>query len=293
MEVQVNKVERLDKYLAENTDMSRSTIEKMIKEDYIYVNNKVVKASYKLKLTDIITIKEGYVEVPDILPTKMPLDIVYEDKDLMIINKPSGLVVHPGSGNFNNTLVNGLMAYTKALSDGEAEFRPGIVHRIDKDTSGLIIIAKNNIMHEELSKMFKAHTIKREYIALLVGELPHNTMTIDAPIGRDPKYRQKMAVTSINSKNAITHVTVLKRYQGYTLVKCLLETGRTHQIRVHMKYIGYPVFNDPVYSNKTIDDFGQFLHSYSVDFIKPITGEHIHFECPLPKQFEDFINTLN
>lgn len=293
MEVQVNKVERLDKYLAENTDMSRSTIEKMIKEDYIYVNNKVVKASYKLKLTDIITIKEGYVEVPDILPTKMPLDIVYEDKDLMIINKPSGLVVHPGSGNFNNTLVNGLMAYTKDLSDGEAEFRPGIVHRIDKDTSGLIIIAKNNIMHEELSKMFKAHTIKREYIALLVGELPHNTMTIDAPIGRDPKYRQKMAVTSINSKNAITHVTVLKRYQGYTLVKCLLETGRTHQIRVHMKYIGYPVFNDPVYSNKTIDDFGQFLHSYSVDFIKPITGEHIHFECPLPKQFEDFINTLN
>jgi 23S rRNA pseudouridine1911/1915/1917 synthase len=293
MEVQVNKVERLDKYLAENTDMSRSTIEKMIKEDYIYVNNKVVKASYKLKLTDIITIKEGYVEVPDILPTKMPLDIVYEDKDLMIINKPSGLVVHPGSGNFNNTLVNGLMAYTKDLSDGEAEFRPGIVHRIDKDTSGLIIIAKNNIMHEELSKMFKAHTIKREYIALLVGELPHNTMTIDAPIGRDPKYRQKMAVTSINSKNAITHVTVLKRYQGYTLVKCLLETGRTHQIRVHMKYIGYPVFNDPLYSNKTIDDFGQFLHSYSVDFIKPITGEHIHFECPLPKQFEDFINTLN
>jgi 23S rRNA pseudouridine1911/1915/1917 synthase len=293
MEVQVNKVERLDKYLAENTDMSRSTIEKMIKEDYIYVNNKVVKASYKLKLADIITIKEGYVEVPDILPTKMPLDIVYEDKDLMIINKPSGLVVHPGSGNFNNTLVNGLMAYTKDLSDGEAEFRPGIVHRIDKDTSGLIIIAKNNIMHEELSKMFKAHTIKREYIALLVGELPHNTMTIDAPIGRDPKYRQKMAVTSINSKNAITHVTVLKRYQGYTLVKCLLETGRTHQIRVHMKYIGYPVFNDPLYSNKTIDDFGQFLHSYSVDFIKPITGEHIHFECPLPKQFEDFINTLN
>ena len=293
MEILVNKIDRLDKYLAQETDMSRSTIEKMIKEGYVLVNNNIVKSSYKVKPNDTITIKEGYVEVPDVKPTKMPLDIVYEDKDLMVINKPSGLVVHPGSGNYNNTLVNGLMAYTKDLSDGESEFRPGIVHRIDKDTSGLIIIAKNNFMHEELSKMFKAHTIKREYIALLNGELPHNTMTIDAPIGRDSKYRQKMAVTSLNSKSAVTHVTVLKRYHGYTLVKCLLETGRTHQIRVHMKYIGFPIFNDPLYSNKTTGDFGQFLHSYSMDFIKPITGEHLHFECPLPLYFEEFINTLN
>ena len=293
MEIQVNKIDRLDKYLAQETTMSRSTIEKMIKEGYVLVNDSNVKASYKVKINDIIKIKEGYVEIPDIKPMKMALNIVYEDNDLMVINKPSGLVVHPGSGNFNNTLVNGLMAYTKDLSDGESEFRPGIVHRIDKDTSGLILIAKNNIMHEELSKMFKAHTIKREYIALLTGELQHNTMTIDAPIGRDPKYRQKMAVTSINSKNAITHITVLKRYHGYTLVKCLLETGRTHQIRVHMKYIGFPIFNDPLYSNKSTDDFGQFLHSSTMDFIKPITGEHLHFECPLPAHFEDFLNTLN
>lgn len=283
---------RIDKYLSSNTSYSRNTILGMIENGYISVNNVVVKPSYKLKLKDNIFIKDGYIKDVTVEKKDIPLDIVYEDNDIIIINKPSGLVVHPGNGNYNNTLVNGLLYYTDNLSNNNGLERVGIVHRIDKDTSGLILACKNNKAHEVMALEFKNHTIKRTYIALLEGVLPHNKVTVDAPIGRDVNNRLKMAVTNKNSKNAITHIEVIKRYKNYTLVKCLLETGRTHQIRVHTKYIGYPVFNDPVYSNKPCTEFGQFLHSYSMEFNHPITKKHLYFECPLPKDFQDFLNKL-
>ncbi len=283
---------RIDKYLSSNTSYSRNTILGMIENGYISVNNVVVKPSYKLKLKDNIFIKDGYIKDVTVEKKDIPLDIVYEDNDIIIINKPSGLVVHPGNGNYNNTLVNGLLYYTDNLSNNNGLERVGIVHRIDKDTSGLILACKNNKAHEVMALEFKNHTIKRTYIALLEGVLPHNKVTVDAPIGRDVNNRLKMAVTNKNSKNAITHIEVIKRYKNYTLVKCLLETGRTHQIRVHTKYIGYPVFNDPVYSNKPCTEFGQFLHSYSMEFNHPITKKHLYFECPLPKEFQDFLNKL-
>lgn len=283
---------RIDKYLSSNTSYSRNTILGMIENGYILVNNVVVKPSYKLKLKDNIFIKDGYIKDVTVEKKDIPLDIVYEDNDIIIINKPSGLVVHPGNGNYNNTLVNGLLYYTDHLSNNNGLERVGIVHRIDKDTSGLILACKNNKAHEIMALEFKNHTIKRTYIALLEGVLPHNKVTVDAPIGRDVNNRLKMAVTNKNSKNAITHIEVIKRYKNYTLVKCLLETGRTHQIRVHTKYIGYPVFNDPVYSNKPCTEFGQFLHSYSMEFNHPITKKHLYFECPLPKEFQDFLNKL-
>lgn len=284
---------RLDKYLSEQTEFTRSTIAKMLNENYIMVNGRVEKASYKIHHNDEIEIKDGFIKETDILPSKMPLDIVYEDQDIIIINKPSGLVVHPGNGNQENTLVNGLMYYTNSLSDINGEDRPGIVHRLDKDTSGLLIVAKNNKTHAILGEYFKNHDkIKREYIALLVGEFPHDTATIDAPIARDTTDRKKMTVSDKNAKEAITHLKVLKRYVGYTLVSLVLETGRTHQIRVHMKYIGYPVFNDPVYNSKKATPFGQFLHSSKIDLIHPITHELMHFSCPLPQEFQNFLDTL-
>lgn len=293
MEVKVTEEnERIDKYIAKTTDLSRTLISKMIDNGFILVNNKKTKNNYKVKLNDIITIDENYKETTDVLPEKMDLNIVYEDNDILIINKPSGMVVHPGNGNYSGTLVNGLMYYTNNLSNINGEIRPGIVHRIDKDTSGLIIVAKNNKAHEILSNYFQNKTITRTYIALVKGELKTNSATIDAPIGRSEKDRKKMAVTSKNSKNAVTHLTVLKRYKGYTLVKLKLDTGRTHQIRVHMQYIGHPVYNDPVYTNDKCSEFGQFLHSYSMEFVHPITKEKMYFECPLPDYFENFLKCL-
>lgn len=293
MEVKVTEEnERIDKYIAKTTDLSRTLISKMIDNGFILVNNKKTKNNYKVKLNDIIAIDENYKESTDVLPEKMDLNIVYEDNDILIINKPSGMVVHPGNGNYSGTLVNGLMYYTNNLSSVNGEIRPGIVHRIDKDTSGLIIVAKNNKAHEILSNYFQNKTITRTYIALVKGELKTNSATIDAPIGRSEKDRKKMAVTSKNSKNAVTHLTVLKRYKGYTLVKLKLDTGRTHQIRVHMQYIGHPVYNDPVYTNDKCSEFGQFLHSYSMEFVHPITKEKMYFECPLPDYFEDFLKCL-
>lgn len=294
MEVKVveGNNERLDKYLSANTELSRTLISKMIDEEYILVNGQNTKSNYKVKENDIITIDESYKASTDIVPEKMELDIVYEDDDIIIINKPSGMVVHPGNGNYSGTLVNGLMYYTNNLSDINGEIRPGIVHRIDKDTSGLILIAKNNKSHEVLSEYFQNKTITRNYIALIKGELNTNSATIDAPIGRSENDRKKMAVTAKNSKNAVTHLTVLKRYKGYTLVKLKLDTGRTHQIRVHMAYIGHPVYNDPVYTNDKCSDFGQFLHSYSMDFIHPITKKEMHFECELPEYFANHLECL-
>ena len=283
---------RLDKYLANNTEFSRALILKMIKDGYILVNNNIEKPSYLVNLNDEIEIKEGYVKSDNINPLEMKLDIVYEDEYLMVINKPSGLVVHPGAGNKSNTLVNGLKYYTSNLSDGEDETRPGIVHRIDKDTSGLLLVAKTNKCEELLSDMFKRHDINREYIALVHGVLESDKALIDAPIGRDTNLRKQMTVTSKNSKKAITHLTVMKRYKKFTLVKLKLETGRTHQIRVHMKYINHPIYNDPIYSNDKATEFGQFLHSYSMNFIHPITHEELSFKADLPKYFKDFIDTL-
>ena len=293
MKIIVNEAnERLDKYLAANTDYSRVMISKMIDAEYIKVNDKLEKASYKVRENDCIEILDGFKEETDIIPTKMDINIVYEDEHIIIVNKPSGLVVHPGSGNYDNTLVNGLMYYTNSLSDVNGEERPGIVHRIDKDTSGLLMVAKTNEAHQILTEYFKNKDVKREYLALITGVFPHETATIDAPIGRDPKDRKKMTVTADNSKEAVTHLKVIKRYREHTLVSLKLETGRTHQIRVHMKYIGYPVFNDPVYTNKKTTEFGQFLHSHKMEFDHPITKEHMSFECPMPTEMQEFINSL-
>lgn len=285
---------RIDKYIADNTDYSRNLILNLIKNGDILVNDSKIKPSYKVKQGDKITINNVKTDTEDITPWDYPLDIVFEDDDIIIINKPSGMVVHPGNGNKDHTLVNALKSYTDKLSDINGVERLGIVHRIDKDTSGLIMVAKTNKAHEILGEYFKEHSIKREYIALLCGIFPHDTATIDAPIGRDEKNRLRMTVTPNNSKKAITHLEVLKRYKaGYTLVKARLETGRTHQIRVHTKYIGYPVYNDPVYSNKSTDDFGQFLHSYSMEFIHPITKEKMYFKRDVPKYFKDFLDKLD
>ena len=281
---------RIDKYLASKTDYSRETITKMLAEEYILVNGKSIKASYKVKVGDVILIKDGFVKEMTLEATKMDIDIVYEDEYLMVINKDSGVVVHPGAGNSNDTLVNGLLYYNKTLSKGE-EFRPGIVHRLDKDTSGLMIIAKDDKAHELLADDFKNKRIHREYIALLDGVFPQKKAIIDAPIGRSKQYFDKMEVCK-DGKKAITNLEVIKKYKDYTLVKLVLETGRTHQIRVHLAYIGYPVHNDPVYSNKVCTDFGQFLHSAYLKFKHPITGEVLEFNSRLPEEFQTFIDNL-
>ena len=283
---------RLDKYLSEVTEYSRSTIQKMLEEEYILVNGESVKPKYNLKENDEITIKDGFIQELTIEGEEITLDIIYEDEDLLVINKPSGMVVHPGNGNTSGTLVNALINHTNKLSDINGEVRPGIVHRIDKDTSGLMLVAKNNKAHELLGEGFQNKTIKREYIALLVGDFKSDTATIDAPIGRDPSDRKKMVVTEKNAKTAVTHLTVIKRFGDYTLANLKLETGRTHQIRVHLKYIGYPVFNDPVYSKNNASNFGQFLHSARLEFVHPIKKELLVFESPLPKEFNEFIETL-
>ena len=282
---------RIDTYLIDKLNFSRSKIQKMIKNNYILVNNKPVKNSYLLKENDIINVTD-YEEAPqDVVAEDMDLDIVYEDDDVMVINKANGVVVHPAIGNFNHTLVNGLMYHSKKLSDINGEFRPGIVHRIDAYTTGLLMIAKNNEAHEFLAKQLEDKTTTRKYIALVWGVIKTDTATIDAPIGRDKLDRKKMAVTLENSKNAITHLKVLKRYKNATLIELKLETGRTHQIRVHMNYINHPVVNDQVYGKrKIIDDTGQCLHAKTLGFIHPRTKKYMEFDSELP---ECFINILN
>ena len=284
---------RIDKYLAEVTNYSRSQIEKMIEQNCIMINDNLAKRSTKVKIDDVIKWIKEYHFTTEMIPEKMNLNIVYEDDDIMVIDKPSGLVVHPGSGNHSGTLANGLLFYTKNLSDENGEQRPGIVHRIDKDTSGLLLIAKNNTAHQILVEEFKDKQVSREYIALLTGEFKNKNAIIDCPIGRDEQNRKRMTVTAKNSKQAITHLTVLKRYEGYTLVRLKLETGRTHQIRVHMKYIGYPIYNDPVYTNKNCTKFGQFLHADKIHFVHPITKEKMCFTSEIPKEITEFLNTLN
>jgi len=283
--------ERIDSYLSKNTDYSRSKVVKMIESGTILVNDKSIKNSYTLKVGDIITIGEYKEEEMNIEPENIPLDIVYEDDDVMVVNKPNGMVVHPAVGNNHGTLVNALLYHSKCLSDINGEFRPGIVHRIDADTTGLLMVAKNNKAHEILADELSKKETTRKYIALVWGVIKEDTATIDAPIGRDTNDRKKMSVTSINSKDAITHLRVIKRYKEVTLVELQLETGRTHQIRVHMNYIDHPVVNDPVYGRrKLIDETGQCLHAKTIGFIHPTTKKYMEFTSELPKCFTDILN---
>lgn len=278
---------RIDKYLIETLNISRSKIQRMIESGDIKVNDQKVKSSYLVKKNDQIFINEDYTEEVDIVPQNIPLDIVYEDDYLLVVNKPSGMVVHPAAGNYTNTLVNALMYHCNNLSTINGNIRPGIVHRIDADTSGLLLVAKNDEVHNDLAKQISEKTVLRKYIALVQGIILEDTATIDAPIGRSTKDRKKMDVTDINSKDAITHIRVLERYKKATLIECTLETGRTHQIRVHLNYINHPVVNDPVYGYKHLDDkeFGQMLHAKTIGFIHPITKEYLQFESEVPEKF--------
>lgn len=287
-----NNFERIDKYLVKKVDLSREKIQDLVKNGLILVNNETVKANYIVKENDEITIYEEEKRNSPFEGTDIPVDIVYEDDDIIVVNKQSGLTVHPGSGNTSNTLVNALIHYNKKLSKIGGLERPGVVHRIDKDTSGLIILAKNDKTHRILADYFKNKTIKRTYIALVKGVISEASGTIDAPIGRDEKNRLRMSVTDKNSKRAVTHFKVLKRYKKYTLLELELETGRTHQIRVHMKYINHPVYNDPLYTNDSTTEFGQFLHSAKMELIHPITKKLLKFEAPLPREFQEFLHEL-
>ena len=291
MKIENNDIgKRIDKYLGETTDYTRSKIQKMIENGNILVNNNKVKSSYTLKENDNVEVTD-YVEETDILPENIPLDIYYEDNDLIVVNKPSGMVVHPAPGNYSGTLVNALMYHTNNLSTVNNSIRPGIVHRIDADTSGLLLVAKNDKSHNLLAEAIQKKEVVREYIALVDGVINEDTATIDAPIGRDVNNRKKMCVTGSNSKEAITHIRVLERYKNATLIKCKLETGRTHQIRVHLSYIGHPVINDPVYnSKKLIDkDFGQMLHAEKLGFVHPTTKEYMEFTAPVPAKFNEIL----
>lgn len=288
--VKTNEPERLDKYLSSVTDYSRSKIENMIDEGLILVNNKLEKPSFKVIDDMEIILPDNYVKDVTLEGEDIPLDILYEDEYIIVVNKPSGLVVHPGAGNKEHTLVNALINHTKDLSINNGEIRPGIVHRIDKDTSGVLLVAKTEKVHEILAAGFKNKTIKRVYVALLKGVFPNTSATIDAPIGRDKNNRLRNTVTDENSKSAVTHLKVIKRFEKFTLVELKLETGRTHQIRVHMAYIKHPLINDQVYGNNIINNYGQMLHAKYIGFNHPISGEFMEFESPLE---EEFVNILD
>lgn len=285
---------RIDQYLASRLDISRSKIQKLISQEKILVNGNSVSNNYVVKSGDMIYVDSNLDFSISVEKEDIPLDVVYEDDYLLIVNKESGMVVHPAPGNYSKTLVNALL-YRFSLSKNDT-IRPGIVHRIDKDTSGLLVVAKDDKTHELLSNMIKNKEVERIYIALVDGIIPHETGTIDAPIGRDIDNRQKMKVTDINAKSAITHFRVIKRFynSNQTLIECKLETGRTHQIRVHMAYIGYPIYNDPVYGKrKNTTSFGQFLHSKSISFIHPITNEVIKKEVELPYEFKKYLDEID
>lgn len=282
---------RIDAYLIEKLDYSRSKIQKLIKDETVTVNDVKVKNSYSLKQGDIISIGEVKSEELLIEAEDMDIDVVYEDADVIVINKENGIVVHPAVGNKNGTLVNGLLYHFKNLSNINGETRPGIVHRIDAYTTGLLMVAKNDKAHEFLAKQLEEKTTTRKYYALVWGVINNDTGTIDAPIGRDVNDRKKQAVTSINSKDSITHFKVLKRFKDVTLIELELETGRTHQIRVHMNYIGHPVVNDPVYGKrKLIDNTGQCLHAKTLGFVHPKTNEYMEFDSKLPESFNNIIS---
>lgn len=284
---------RVDKAIAmKYPDLSRTSIQRLIDDKKVLVNNKIIKASYKVILKDDIKIEEEEPKEISLKPQNIPLDIIYEDNDIIVVNKQKGLVVHPANGNPDGTLVNAVMAICKdSLSGIGGEIRPGIVHRLDKDTSGLIIIAKNDKAHINLSEQIKNREVKKTYIALVRGVIEENEATINMPIARSTKDRKKMAVSRVG-KNAITHFKVLKRYDKYTLLEVKIETGRTHQIRVHMAYIGYPVNNDPLYGRGKCSEFGQMLHSYFIEFNDPFTGELLSYTVDAPKEFNDKLDEL-
>ena len=287
--------ERLDKALSEQLfDVSRTKIKSYLDDGLILVNDKVEKASYRVQENDVIFVNDLPKEVTDLSAENIPLDIVYEDDDLMVINKPKGLVVHPGAGNKNGTLANGLKFHSDNLSTINGDFRPGIVHRLDKDTAGLLVVAKNDFAHVKLQEQLVDHTLSRKYYALVLGVISEDNGQIIAPIGRDKQNRQKMAVDLRNGKEAETSFKVLKRYSNSTLVECILKTGRTHQIRVHMNYIGHPVIGDPLYGkgNRVIYDDGQLLYAHYIKFIHPRTKKALDFDSPMPSYFENFLKDL-
>ena len=289
--------ERLDKALSELTDdtVSRTYLQKLIKENHVYVNEKAQKASYKLKVDDTVSFNIPDQEEPDIIPQDMGLDILYEDEDVIVVNKPKDMVVHPAAGHFEHTLVNGLLFHCKdSLSGINGVLRPGIVHRIDKDTTGSIIACKNDFSHKAIAEQLKEHSITRKYRAICAGIIKEDNGIIDAPIGRDEKDRKKMAVNHKNGKRAVTHYRVLERFKDYTYIECQLETGRTHQIRVHMASIGHPLLGDSVYSSRkwpfSLD--GQTLHAYILGFAHPKSGKYIETEAPLPAYFVQLLDKL-
>lgn len=284
-----NNNERLDVYVSKTCDISRSKALKLIKEGNVLVNGKTSKGGYIVTSSDEIDINNE-LEETEFLPEKIKLDIVYEDDDVIVVNKPNGMVVHPAPGNYSGTLVNGLMGYSNSLSKINGSFRPGIVHRIDAFTTGLLMVAKNDKAHEFLAKQLEEKSTFRKYVALVWGVIKEDTGEINAPIGRDGKDRKKMAVTS-KGKEAITYFKVLKRYKNATLLELKLKTGRTHQIRVHLNYINHPVVNDSVYGKrKLIDDTGQCLHAKMLGFVHPKTKKYMEFDSPLP---ETFLNILS
>ena len=286
---------RLDKALSVILeDVSRSKIQDHLKNGQILVNGKQEKSSYKLRLNDEILVEDFPKESSDLKAEEIPLDIVYEDEDLIVINKPKGLVVHPGAGNEDKTLANGLKFHSDNLSTINGDFRPGIVHRLDKDTAGLLVVAKSDKAHVFLQSQLVDHTLGRKYYALVTGVISENEGKIIAPIGRDPKNRQKMAVNLLNGKEAETNFKVIERFKTHTLVECFLKTGRTHQIRVHMNYIGHPVEGDPLYGkgNHSLYNDGQLLFAHGIQFIHPRTKKKMEFDIPFPSYFLDVINSL-
>lgn len=284
---------RIDKVLAQQfPNFTRSQLQQWLKNDAVTVNQSIVKANYKVKKGDDISIVIPEPTLLELVPENIPLEIVYEDQDVVVVNKPQGMVVHPSAGHPDGTLVNALLYHIKDLSSINDVVRPGIVHRIDKDTSGLLMVAKNNQAHEKLAQQLKDKTSLRKYVALVHGNIPHEVGRIEAPIGRSKQDRKKQAVIE-NGKDAVTHFTVLERFGDYTLVELTLETGRTHQIRVHMQYIGYPLAGDPLYGpKKTLKGHGQFLHAKLLGFTQPTTGEELVFEVPLPEIFEKNLEIL-
>nr|MDH3163358.1 RluA family pseudouridine synthase [Bacillus licheniformis] len=289
-----HKGERIDKYLtAVEADWSRTQVQQWIKEDRVLVNGNAVKANYKVQEGDAVSVQVPEPEPLDVTAEPMDLDIYYEDQDVLVVNKPRGMVVHPAPGHLTGTLVNGLMAHCDDLSGINGVMRPGIVHRIDKDTSGLLMVAKNDMAHESLVNQLVNKTVTRKYTALVHGVIPHDHGTIDAPIGRDKKDRQSMTVTRENGKHAVTHFEVIERFDDFTVVECQLETGRTHQIRVHMKYIGFPLAGDPKYGpKKTVDFNGQVPHAGVLGFDHPRTGEYVEFEAPLPDDMKNLLDKI-
>lgn len=284
---------RIDKVLADTlADHTRSQIQQWLKEGLVTINGQIIKSNYKAKHGDKVLIMIPEPVSLEVEAEDIPLEIVYQDADVLVINKPQGMVVHPSAGHPNGTLVNALLYHVKDLSSINDVIRPGIVHRIDKDTSGLLMVAKNDHAHEALAKQLKDHTSLRKYVALVHGEIPHEKGRIEAPIGRSKVNRKTQAVNE-DGKPAVTHFTVIERFKDFTLVELQLETGRTHQIRVHMQYIGYPIAGDPVYGpKKTLKGEGQFLHAKLLGFTHPTTGEQLVFEAPLPELFKKTLENL-